>query len=93
MMTSNFRVQFDGLAQKLSHLTNVFKASYPDLTKNAMERVSIAFLEYPVPPERKPLTEEEQELYEIAIQIKETQMMMSVLNAALQEEERSALNE
>lgn len=92
-MTSNYRTQFDGLAHKLASLTETFKAHYPDLSKGAMERVSIAFLEYPVPPAKKPITEEEQELYQIAIQIKETQMMMSVLSAALDEETRSLKNE
>lgn len=92
-MTSNYRTIFDDLATKLASLTETFKSHYPDLSKSAMERVSIAFLEYPVPPTKKPITEEEQDLYDLAVQIKETQMMMSVLNAALAEEEKEFKNE
>lgn len=84
--TDQLEERFNTLAVTLADLTLKFKDDYSTLSKNSMERVSLAFIEYPTPAEKEPQSQEEATIINLAVKIKETQMAMAVIHSIIEGE-------
>ena len=79
--------EFHKVAEISSQLTLDLQEVIKDLKKNEAMRVFMAVMEYPVPPTKKLRSQQEVDVYQMAVGLKEMQMKMGVINLAMKEKE------
>jgi hypothetical protein len=84
---SKLEEEFQRVAEMSAQLVIDLTEEIKTLRKKQMERVFMAVMEYPVKPDRPLGSQEEVDVYQMAVGLKEMQMKMGVINLALKEQE------
>lgn len=84
---NKLKQEFDKIAEISSQLTTDLQDQSRSLSKNQILRVFLGAMEYPVPPTKKLASQEEVDIYQMAVGLKEMQMKMGVINLAMKEQE------
>ena len=85
--------EFDKVSEVAAKLTTDLIDLAPALRKNEILRVFLGVLEYPVPPSKKFRSQEEHNIYQMAVGLKEMQMKLGVINLAIKEQEANGTQE
>jgi hypothetical protein len=88
----NLNQRLESLNETLSLLSVDFINGFSELSKKQMERVALTVIEYPVPSEKKAFSENEANLMNLGIKLKETQMALVIINNAIKELEMEENN-
>lgn len=85
---NSMKKEFDRTAQIAAQMTLDLADLIKGLKKKQMERVFMAIMEYPTPNSRELISQDEIDVTQVGIGLKESQVKLAMLNLAMKEQER-----
>lgn len=85
---SELQKEFEKMAKISAQLVIDIQDSVIDLKKKELNRVFMAVMEYPVPPNKDLINQTEVDVYKMGAALKEIQLKMGMLNLAIREQEK-----